>query len=317
MKKKISKAILASALLSLSVGSVSYAHYYSGGFDLYSMSYRLIDSAGSTAFSKAASNWTSAVGTTITKNSTSLNAGHYGEMNYGWFGLYDPTGSPTKYFHIYVNTTAIHSYQGCNSNPGACAISTTTHEFGHAQYLNDIETGFGDNAIMSYQRDRTKTTAPQQHDINDIRSYRTGATSKDNANSYNPEPHADWPEFKFDELVSKQSDLVVQVKVLSNQEKPAVEGLPPARLSKLQVINTIQGSAPNEITLDQALDFVKIGKTYILVLKKIGDYYYESDKNSVILEENGSYNSNIPDFKKRFTEFNTFKSSFTIKKSSL
>lgn len=102
----------------------------------------------------------------------SLNAAHYGELAYSWFGLYSPTGTPTKYFHVYVNTKAIHEYPGCNNNPGACAISSATHEFGHAQFLNDIESNYGNTSIMSYERDRTTITTPQPHDINDINSYR-------------------------------------------------------------------------------------------------------------------------------------------------
>jgi hypothetical protein len=317
MKKKLSKVLLLSGLLSLAIGSVSYAHYYSSGYSLYNIKYRLIDSAGSTAWSKAASNWTNAVGTTISQDSTSLNGAHYGELAYSWFGLYSPTGSPTSYFHVYVNTKAIHEYPNCNSNPGSCAISTATHELGHAQFLNDIERYYGDSSIMSYERNRTTITTPQAHDINDIRSYRNGVSSTSNTDLYNPTPHADWPEFNFDELVSKRSDLIVQVKVIDTKEKPKVDGLPQAQLATLEVLDIIQGTVTGEIILDQALDFVVEGNTYIMMLKQRGDYYYESDKNSILLEESGSYNSDIPDFKGKFTDVKTFKLKFKFKKSSL
>lgn len=310
MKKRLSKVLLLIGLLSLTFGSVSYAHYLSSGYSLYSMKYRIIDSAGNTAWSKAASNWTSAAGTTISHDSTSLNGAHYGDLAYSWFGLYSPTGSPTKYFNVYVNPKSIHEYAGCNSNPGACAISSATHEFGHAQFLNDIEQYYGNSSIMSYERDRTTITTPQAHDIADLNAYRNEVRSSDEADLYNPTPHADWPEFNFEELVSQQTDVVVEVKVVDTQEKPKVDGFPQAQLATLEILNTIQGDISGEIVLDQALDYVEEGNTYIMFLKQSGDYYYESDKNSILTEENGIYNSNIPDFEGSFKEIGTFKSTF-------
>ncbi|MEK3792941.1 hypothetical protein MKX42_14520 [Paenibacillus sp. FSL R7-0204] len=170
---------------------------------------------------------------------------------------------------------------------------------------------------MSYERDRTTITTPQPHDINDINPYRSSAKSSTSPDNYNPIPHADWPEYNFNELISKQSDVVVQVKVIDTQEKPVDDNLPPAQLSTLKILDTIQGDVSGEIILDQALDFVENGNTYIMILKKQGDYYYESDKNSILIDQNGTYNSNIPDFKGKFTEFDTFKSTFASKKLSL
>ncbi|NUU78021.1 hypothetical protein [Paenibacillus xylanilyticus] len=170
---------------------------------------------------------------------------------------------------------------------------------------------------MSYERDRTVITTPQAHDINDIKSYRNSASSTSESDLYNPIPHADWPEFNFEDLVTEQSDIVVHVKVIDTQSKPHVDGQPQAQLATLEILDTIKGNSHDKIVLDQALDYVEKGKTYIMLLRQQGDYFYESDKNSVIKEVDGLCTSNIPDFKGSFTELKDFESAFDSEQSSL
>lgn len=311
LKKLTVVAIICALFFSTFVFSAN-AHYSAGGYSLYSITYRIVDSAGEDVWEEAAQNWVDAVGTGFRQSAYSLNQAHYGDLAYEWFGLYSPNDTPATYFHVYVNTQSIDNFADCDGHETECEISTATHEFGHAQFLADIKSGYGNRSIMSYERDRTTILTPQQHDIDDIESYRQNNLFKGTQQFYNPEPHADWPVYNFDEIIGDAAETVVLVEVTDVKPKQVGEGEPPAQLATLKVLETFYGSSDSEIILDQALDFVEPGESYIIFLKKKGDYYYEVSGESVIQEKNGVFTSKIPGFTGEFTK-ESFRSEFIEK----
>ncbi|HUC91410.1 MAG TPA: hypothetical protein VMS09_05175 [Paenibacillus sp.] len=171
MKKpcfRISALLLIASLL---IPVAASAHYWASGYNLYSMSYASVDNDNGVCY-QGAQNWQTAVGTTMTQNSGSGNKCYYrsGYLE-TWYGLYS---KPNTYFTIKINKDKLSAdYPGYLWN---ASVSTSTHEFGHAQYLADLdETGtpaYKTTSIMSYARDRKTMTTPQSHDISDIQSMR-------------------------------------------------------------------------------------------------------------------------------------------------
>lgn len=164
-------AFIASGLFFGMSVTPTFAHYLSSGYSLYQMNYNSIDGPyADYLFSQATQNWTNAVATSFTETSYTSNTVRRADLADTWYGLYSPTGSPTSYFTIWVNSRTLA--EDFPNNTYTAELSTATHEFGHAQYLADLESGWGNSSIMSYERDRTQITTPQQHDIDDIKSYR-------------------------------------------------------------------------------------------------------------------------------------------------
>lgn len=58
-----------------------------------------------------------------------------------------------------------------NSTYYTLAINTATHELGHALFLNDLPSDYGDKSIMSYDRNRTNSI-PRKQDVDEIKSMR-------------------------------------------------------------------------------------------------------------------------------------------------
>jgi hypothetical protein len=162
-----------SAAMIMSLTSVTSAHYLSTGYDLYSMTYKYSGENSEYVFYQAAKKWSDSAGTTITADSRSDNYAYYDEYLFSWYGQYtwyeDSNGDVYKY-RIRVNKkTILEDYP---NDELTVAIGVAVHEFGHAQFLDDIESGYGDKSIMSYERDRVKITDPQQHDLDDLYNYR-------------------------------------------------------------------------------------------------------------------------------------------------
>jgi len=121
------------------------------------------------------------------------------------------------------------------------------------------------------------------------------------AQNYSIEASADWPVYDIYELMNDKSDLVVfaTVKEIRDKEDIGDENHDSikAKISTLQIDEIIYSSTPSKqrtIKLDQALDYVEPGKSYLLFLNKNGDYYYEVDGNSVIPEVDNMYKVDIP-----------------------
>ncbi|WP_018130519.1 hypothetical protein [Effusibacillus pohliae] len=121
------------------------------------------------------------------------------------------------------------------------------------------------------------------------------------APKFNPEAHADWPSYPFEQLLSR-TDVVALVTVSKTDKNPRpMDDRIPSQLATLQVKQVLYGTAPSEVVLDQAVEYAKPGETYVMFLTKHGDYYYEVDGNSKLLNTNGIIRSNIPDLKGDFT----------------
>src|SRR5690625_4360131 len=121
------------------------------------------------------------------------------------------------------------------------------------------------------------------------------------AQNYSIEASADWPVYDIYELMNDKSDLVVfaTVKEIRDKEDIGDENHDSikAKISTLQIDEIIYSRTPSKqrtIKLDQALDYVEPGKSYLLFLNKNGDYYYEVDGNSVIPEVDNMYKVDIP-----------------------
>ncbi|WP_284141174.1 hypothetical protein [Virgibacillus sp. LDC-1] len=182
MMKKLKKLVFNLTSVTIITGFIflvsatsALAHYYAYGYSLYSMTYNL-KTGGDWYFSEAAKNWGNAVGTNISQNGYSGNTARLASYSYTWYGQYAPkvSGGKTYAFDIRVNTRTLARDYGSDSGYASwqSIVSTATHEFGHAQFLNDLESGWGNASIMSYERNRDTIYKPQSHDITDIQNMR-------------------------------------------------------------------------------------------------------------------------------------------------
>lgn len=121
---------ITSGIIFVSSASIALALYYSGKYSLYSMTYKVESSGGSSIFSTAANNWTTAVRTTIRMDSTSANKVYFRNSPYNWYGQYSLSSSPIKSFRIEINNRRLQ--EDYPNNLQNAWISTATHEFGHA-----------------------------------------------------------------------------------------------------------------------------------------------------------------------------------------
>lgn len=129
------------------------------------------------------------------------------------------------------------------------------------------------------------------------------------AQNYSTEASADWPVYDIDQLISDKSDLVVFATVEDIRDKEDIgdenHDSIRAKISTLQVDEIVYSgtsSIPRTIELDQALNYVEPGKSYLLFLKKNGDYYYEVDGNSLIPEIDSMYKVDIPGIKGTYSK---------------
>lgn len=118
------------------------------------------------------------------------------------------------------------------------------------------------------------------------------SSNSSSKNTSNSQAKADWFVYDIETLIEK-SDVVVFVES-DKTEKKKGEG-PSATLSTLKVTDLLYGSAPESIILDHTIDsVVEPGKSYLLFLNRKGDYYYLTDGNSLIPENDKIYQISIP-----------------------
>jgi hypothetical protein len=128
-----------------------------------------------------------------------------------------------------------------------------------------------------------------------------------NTSQYDPAAQADWPVYTFNKIMNEKADLVAFVTVESIEDKQVNEGLLGEKVASLK-INKLLYDSRNSIdkssatSLVQAVDFVKVGESYLLFLRKEGDYYYEVDGNSKIKEVNAKYQVNIEGIQGSYTQ---------------
>ena len=132
---------------------------------------------------------------------------------------------------------------------------------------------------------------------------------------YSPEAHADWPVYNFNKIINERADLVAFVTVESVEDKKVSEEEPNAKLATLKINKLLYDSRnsvdiSSTVVLDQALEFVSVGESYLLFLEKNGDYYYEVNGNSKVKEENGKYQVNIEGIQGLYSQ-ETFGEKFT------
>ncbi|TQS76481.1 hypothetical protein DX933_01160 [Ornithinibacillus gellani] len=139
--------------------------------------------------------------------------------------------------------------------------------------------------------------------------------SSANTPQYSPEAHADWPVYNFNKIINERADLVAFVTVESVEDKKVSEEEPNAKLATLKINKLLYDSRnsvdiSSTVVLDQALEFVSVGESYLLFLEKNGDYYYEVNGNSKVKEENGKYQVNIEGIQGLYSQ-ETFGEKFT------
>ena len=149
--------------------------------------------------------------------------------------------------------------------------------------------------------------------------------SSANTSQYNPVAQADWPIYNFNKIMNEEADLVAFVTIENVEDKKVNEGLLSEKVATLKINKLLYESrksvdASSNTFLVQAVDFVNSGESYLLFLRKEGDYYYEVDGNSKIKEENGKFQVNIEGIQGSYTQ-DTFGEKFKlalqeIKKSS-
>lgn len=75
-------------------------------------------------------------------------------------------------FHTLFNNLALFKEVAKQSSQALKKGDMFDLSKGEPPYLDDLEDGWGNRSIMSYERNRTTILSPQSHDINDIKSYR-------------------------------------------------------------------------------------------------------------------------------------------------
>ena len=274
------------------MASAAQNHYYSGGWSLYSMTYKSVDAATDNGRCyQGAENWRTTAGTTMTQDNTAgKNLCYWRNFPLEtWYGKYTPYST---YFKIEVNKQQIEAdFSGYS---WAAGVNVATHEFGHAQYLGDHDTAgegvYTSTSIMSYSRDRTASATPGSHDLADLNSFRNPSFLAP-VSENKPEPKADFPHYTVDKLIQENwTNLVVVATVESVQEikDDDPEGLDLERSHQeavLRIEDEIFGQANSKaIKLYQTVERVKEGSKYLLFLtyRPTIDQYVVSDGNSQI-----------------------------------
>lgn len=124
---------------------------------------------------------------------------------------------------------------------------------------------------------------------------------KNGVQKLNTEASADWPVYDYNQMIDTNSDLIAFITVESIQDKELtgnenIDSLN-AKISKLNIDDVLYNRSSNiekTIKLDQALDFVEPGQSYLMFLSKNEGYYYVTDGNSVIPEKDNMYEVEVP-----------------------
>lgn len=124
-----------------------------------------------------------------------------------------------------------------------------------------------------------------------------GSSHPNTNNEGDTEAMGDWPVYDIEEMI-KEVDLIAFVTVESIQALTGDENQDSLdrKASKLRIKDIAYSENKNKeevIELSQAVNFVEQDKSYLLFLNKRGDYYYVTDGNSVIPEQNGIYQVNV------------------------
>lgn len=179
MRKLISlKLILIiSAVSFFGLSSTALAKYYGYGYSLDVIGYKQQGVGVEYITNEAAKRWNNAAKTRIGPGPNSNNLIAYYEYSDSWYGLYRPSplvpGGVTR-FRISINKRTLSNLRKNtypNSTLSALAVNTTVHELGHALFLGDYPSGYGDKSIMSYERNRTNST-PRTQDVQEVKKMR-------------------------------------------------------------------------------------------------------------------------------------------------
>lgn len=135
----------------------------------FNVKYGSVNSTWQGYFDTARNRWNnSGAGASIGKSSSaaaSMNAGSYSA---DWLGLYTPTWVvQITSFNIKVNTRTLSLSAG--SNFAAWAMSTATHELGHALRLND-NPATSSVSLMKHSRDRVAVGAASGYDVANVKA---------------------------------------------------------------------------------------------------------------------------------------------------
>src|SRR5699024_8388805 len=110
------------------------------------------------------------------------------------------------------------------------------------------------------------------------------ASDDENSSQGGSETAGDRPVYNFEEMMDK-ADLIAFVTVdeIKDKDQDNVD----AKIAKLKIDDVVYSKNENTeetIELDQSEKFVESDKSYLLFLNKEGDFYYETDGNSLIQE---------------------------------
>ncbi|MDO5094286.1 MAG: hypothetical protein Q4D79_12900 [Propionibacteriaceae bacterium] len=181
-KKKIKRGTLGSLalaiLLAFTPATAAKADYYAGGMPStkFSVKYIGVNSIWQTLFDGARRSWNE-IGSLDVHISREfpwpldpfdrtpiMTAGRYSR---NWYGLYSPSGQRSnRTFTIWVNARTLAADSG--NNLLVWALSTATHELGHALSLDDNPTT-SEPSLMKHDRDRNTVVRPLPYDINEVR----------------------------------------------------------------------------------------------------------------------------------------------------
>lgn len=256
--------------------------YIQDGYSPYGFDIQVRNGLLMGEFAQAAASWREVAPIRVVKRAPNL-CEFLPTSRYSWYGYYRPlqmqNGQVTR-FLVQINGRAL---QQDFPNSKAARLSTMAHEFGHGLYLRDLGRAYRETSLMSRDRDRTRIVGPQQLDFENVRALQRIVPYV--------HAHADWPVYGWGQLVRK-SDLIVEVRVERVQEYKS------AQLATLQVRSVLQGEVRGtEITLDQAVEFLRPGQRLVLFLARRGHYYYEVDGNSKLFAvAEGKYESFVPGF---------------------
>lgn len=269
------------------VASAAQNHSIPSGWNLYSITFASADSDNGLC-AQGAKNWTAAAGTTMTEKSSSQNKCYYRDYPESWYGLYSKYSS---YFTIKVNKRLLA--RDFPSQVWNASLSSTTHEFGHAQFLGDHDTAgegvYGTTSIMSYNRNRATMTTPQSHDLSDLQQLRNSSNAPASADEA---VHADFPYYHIEELLDGKTDLVVvaHVDAVSEIQENGADPLASHQEAVLRIDDTLYGQAESPtIKLYQSVDKVKAGQQYLLFLSSrpdIGQYVVSDGASQTIVNQN-------------------------------
>lgn len=263
-------------------------HYYSGGYNLYSMNYTSVDNDNGICY-QGARNWQLTAGTTVTQDSGSTNKCYYRSYVENWYGLYSPSFNA---FTLKLNKRTISN--DFSGSIWAASVNVATHEFGHAQYLGDHDTNnegiYKTTSIMSYSRNRTGDATPKSHDLSELREFRSSLFNIDKSQV---ESVADFPHYDIDTLLNDKTDLVVTATVESiKKARDNTDSFSTHQEATLHIKDIIHGDVKSKtIKLYQSVDKVKLNNEYLLFLSyrpEIDQYVVSDGSSKSIIAENSS-----------------------------